>query len=161
MAYVFRKHSRLSREHLADDCSPVCVRGQVKGNRVVACLKTDAAWRELISSLLSLLSSESTWAIVPVCYFPPAQGRHGHTRIPTIAACAQSLPASASTYLELGRMASAGFRAAQLKRAGCPGDLRRFWPGHASADISDNYALQLFGRPEPAEGCGPQRGPGI
>lgn len=46
--------------------------------------------------------------------------------------------------LELGRIASARFRAAQLKRAECPDDLRKFWLGHASADISDNYALQLL-----------------
>ena|SRR5216683_3284309 len=34
------------------------------------------------------------------------------------------------------------FRAAQLKRAACPDDLRKFWLGHASSDISDQYALQ-------------------
>jgi len=36
------------------------------------------------------------------------------------------------------------FRAAQLKRAACPDDLRKFWLGHASDDISDHYALQLL-----------------
>jgi integrase len=36
------------------------------------------------------------------------------------------------------------FRAAQLQRAACPDDLRKFWLGHASSDISDQYALQLL-----------------
>jgi len=36
------------------------------------------------------------------------------------------------------------FRAAQPKRATCPDDLRKFWLGHASDDISDHYALQLL-----------------
>jgi integrase len=36
------------------------------------------------------------------------------------------------------------FRAAQLMRTACPDDLRKFWLGHASTDISDHYALQLL-----------------
>jgi hypothetical protein len=37
----------LDREYLADDCSLIYVRQQVKANKVVACLKTDAAWRDV------------------------------------------------------------------------------------------------------------------
>jgi integrase len=36
------------------------------------------------------------------------------------------------------------FRASQLKRMACPDDLRKFWLGPASDDISDQYALQLL-----------------
>jgi integrase len=37
----------LDREHLSDDCSVIYVRQQVKANKIVACLKTDAAWRDV------------------------------------------------------------------------------------------------------------------
>src|SRR5207245_1514786 len=37
----------LDREDLSDDCSVVYVRQQVKANKIVACLKTDAAWRDV------------------------------------------------------------------------------------------------------------------
>jgi integrase len=37
----------LDREHLSDDFSVIYVRQQVKAFRVVACLKTDAAWRDV------------------------------------------------------------------------------------------------------------------
>ncbi len=33
--------------NLSDDCAMVYVRQQVEANKIVACLKTDAAWRDV------------------------------------------------------------------------------------------------------------------
>jgi integrase len=46
--------------------------------------------------------------------------------------------------LEAGAHCFRRFRAAQLQRAAYPDDLRECWLGHASSDISDQYALQLL-----------------
>ena len=32
----------------------------------------------------------------------------------------------------------------ELKKQGCPDDLRKFWLGHENHDISDEYAEQLL-----------------
>ena len=36
------------------------------------------------------------------------------------------------------------FRSAQLRKAGCPEDLRKFWFAHENHDMSDHYAEQLL-----------------
>jgi integrase len=134
----------LSREHLADDCSIVYVRGQVKGNRVVPCLKTDAAWREIdlfpaVAALLRDYVNNLTGLLFPSRAGSPRSYSNTYNRSlrPKLADLGFYVPGA-------GAHCFRRFRAALLKRAACPDDLRKFWLGHASADISDNYALQLL-----------------
>jgi integrase len=132
----------LSNEHLADDCSVVYVRGQVKGNRVVPCLKTDAAWREIdlfpaVAALLRDYVNDRAGLLFSSRTGSPRSYSNVYNRSlrPKLVGLGFYVP---------GAHCFRRFRAAQLKRAACPDDLRKFWLGHASADISDNYALQLL-----------------
>jgi integrase len=135
----------LDREHLSDDCSVIYVRQQVKANDIVACLKTDAAWRDVdLDPAAAGILREYVGATRFGLLFPSRAG--------TPRSCSNLYNQRLRPKLEkLGcYMPGAGahcfrrFRAAQLKRMACPDDLRKFWLGHANDDISDHYALQLL-----------------
>ena len=96
----------LDREHLSDDCSVIQVRQQVKGNKIVSCLKTDAAWRDVdLHRVVAGLLEESVGRRAGLL-FPHGQARRGRIQIPTIAACAPVWTDSGSTCLGLVRTVS-------------------------------------------------------
>jgi integrase len=134
----------LDREHLADDCSVIYVRQQVKANRIVACLKTDAAWRDVDLDPIVAVSFGSTSETTTACSSHHAMAGHGRTQIATNRNLRPKLTKLGFYVPGAGAHCFRRFRAAQLKRTACPDDLRKFWLGHASTDISDHYALQLL-----------------
>ena len=134
----------LDREHLSDDCAVIHVRQQVKANKIVAGLKTDAAWRDVdldsvVAELLREYMGNRTGLL-----FPSRAGRprsYSNTYNRNLRRKLEDL----GFYVPgAGAHCFRRFRAAQLKRTACPDDLRKFWLGHASDDISDHYALQLL-----------------
>jgi len=134
----------LDREHLSDDCSVIYVRQQVKANKIVACLKTDAAWRDVdldpvVAQFLWEYVGNSTGLLFPSRTGTPRSYSNTYNRSlrPKLEKLGFYVPGA-------GAHCFRRFRAAQLKRAACPDDLRKFWLGHASDDISDHYALQLL-----------------
>ena len=134
----------LDREHLSDDCSVIYVRQQVKANRIVACLKTDAAWRDVDLDPVVAHSLREYVGTRQGLLFPSRTGTprsysntYNHRLRPKLTKLGFHVPGA-------GAHCFRRFRAAQLKRAACPDDLRKFWLGHASDDISDHYALQLL-----------------
>jgi integrase len=134
----------LDREHLSDDCSVIYVRQQVKANKVVACLKTDAAWREVdidpvVAQILREYLGTNHGLLFPSRTGTPRSYSNTYNRNlrPKLTKLGFHVPGA-------GAHCFRRFRAAQLKRMACPDDLRKFWLGHASDDISDHYALQLL-----------------
>lgn len=134
----------LDREHLSDDCSVIYVRQQVKANKVVACLKTDAAWRDVdihpvVAQMLRQYLSPNHGLLFPSRTGTPRSYSNTYNRNlrPKLTKLGFHVPGA-------GAHCFRRFRAAQLKRMACPDDLRKFWLGHASDDISDHYALQLL-----------------
>jgi integrase len=134
----------VDREHLSDDASEIYVRQQVKANKVVACLKTDAAWRVVdldprVAQLLREYVKDHTGLLFPSRSGSPRSYSNVYNR------CLRPKLEKLGFYVPgAGAHCFRGFRAAQLQRAACPDDLRKFWLGHASSDISDQYALQLL-----------------
>ncbi len=134
----------LDREHLSDDCSAIYVRQQVKANKLVACLKTDAAWRDVdldprIAEILREYVGTRIGLLFPSRTGTPRSYSNTYNRSlrPKLEKLGFYVPGA-------GAHCFRRFRAAQLKRMACPDDLRKFWLGHASEDISDHYALQLL-----------------
>jgi integrase len=134
----------LDREHLSDDCSVIYVRQQVKANKIVACLKTDAAWRDLdidprvAQTLRQYLGNGSGLLFPSRAGSPRSYSNLYNQRLrPKLEKLGFYMPGA-------GAHCFRRFRAAQLKRMACPDDLRKFWLGHASEDVSDHYALQLL-----------------
>ena len=134
----------LDREHLSDDCSVIYVRQQVKANRLVACLKTDAAWRDVdldprVARILREYMGHRAGLLFPSRTGAPRSYSNTYNRNlrPKLEKLGFYVPGA-------GAHCFRRFRAAQLKRMACPDDLRKFWLGHASEDISDHYALQLL-----------------
>jgi integrase len=134
----------LDREHLSDDCSVIYVRQQVKANRIVSCLKTDAAWRDVdldpgVARCLREYVGNQTDLLFPSRAGKPRSYSNCYNRNlrPKLTSLGFHVPGA-------GAHCFRRFRAAQLKRTACPDDLRKFWLGHASTDISDHYALQLL-----------------
>jgi integrase len=131
-------------EHLSDDGSVIYVRQQVKANKVVACLKTDAAWRVVdldprVAQLLLEYVKDHTGLLFPSRSGSPRSYSNVYNR------CLRPKLEKLGFYVPgAGAHCFRRFRAAQLQRAACPDDLRKFWLGHASSDISDQYALQLL-----------------
>jgi integrase len=134
----------LDRDHISDDFSIVYVRQQVKGIKIVPCLKTEAAWREvdlhpsMASALRRYMGNRTGLAFPSRTGTPRSYNNLYHRNLrPKL----QSLG-----FYERGAGAHCfrRFRAAQLTRTCCPDDLRKFWLGHASNDITDQYALQLL-----------------
>jgi integrase len=97
----------LDREHLSDDCSVIYVRQQVKANKIVACLKTDALGVTWTLILESLRFSVSTWAFALACYFRRGPIRRARTRIPITVASGRSLRSSVFMSQERELIASA------------------------------------------------------
>jgi integrase len=134
----------LDREHLSDDCSVIYVRQQVKANRIVSCLKTDAAWRDvdldpIVAHILREYVRDHNGLLFPSRSGRPRSYSNCYNRNlrPKLTKLGFYVPGA-------GAHCFRRFRAAQLKRMTCPDDLRKFWLGHASDDISDHYALQLL-----------------
>jgi integrase len=134
----------LDREHLSDDFSVIYVRQQVKANRIVPCLKTDAAWRDvdldprMVEVLRGYLGNRTGLLFPTRAGTPRSYSNLYNQRLrPKLESLGFYLPGA-------GAHCFRRFRAAQLKRAACPDDLRKFWLGHANGDISDHYALQLL-----------------
>lgn len=134
----------LDREHLSDDCSVIYVRQQVKANRIVSCLKTDAAWRDvdldpIVARILREYVGNRTGLLFPSRSGRPRSYSNCYNRNlrPKLRKLGFYVPGA-------GAHCFRRFRAAQLKRMACPDDLRKFWLGHANGDISDHYALQLL-----------------
>jgi integrase len=134
----------LDREHLSDDCSVIYVRQQAKANRLVACLKTDAAWRDVdldpsVARILREYMGHRSGLLFPSRTGAPRSYSNTYNRNlrPKLEKLGFYVPGA-------GAHCFRRFRAAQLKRMACPDDLRKFWLGHASEDISDHYALQLL-----------------
>jgi integrase len=120
------------------------VRQQVKANRIVSCLKTDAAWRDVdlepvVAQLLREYVGNNTGLLFPSRTGNPRSYSNTYNRNlrPKLEKLGFYVPGA-------GAHCFRRFRAAQLKRTACPDDLRKFWLGHASGDISDHYALQLL-----------------
>jgi integrase/recombinase XerD len=134
----------LDREHLSHDCSVIYVRQQVKANKIVDCLKTDAAWRDVdIHPRVAQILREYVRTRIGLL-FPSRSGlprsysnTYNRNLRPKLEKLGFYVPGA-------GAHCFRRFRAAQLKRMACPDDLRKFWLGHASEDISDRYALQLL-----------------
>jgi len=120
------------------------VRQQVKGNKIVSCLKTDAAWRDVdlhpvVAGLLQEYIGSRAGLLFPSRAGSPRSYSNTYNRNlrPKLDRLGFHVPGA-------GAHCFRRFRAAQLKRSACPDDLRKFWLGHANADISDHYALQLL-----------------
>lgn len=131
--------------HISADCRVIKVRGQVKGNKIVSYLKTDAAYREVdlcpevaellknyISSHHGLLFPSKTGK-TPMSY-ANLRNRSLH---PKLVKLGLYTPGAAMHCYRR-------FRSAVLKKYRCPEDLRKFWLGHENPDISDEYAEQLL-----------------
>ena len=134
----------LDREHLSDDCSVLYVRQQVKANRIVAGLKTDAAWRDVdldpvVAQVLREYVRDHIGLLFPSRAGKPRSYSNCYNRN-----LRPKLEKLGFHTKGAGAHCFRRFRAAQLKRTACPDDLRKFWLGHASTDISDHYALQLL-----------------
>jgi integrase len=134
----------LDREHLSDDCSVIYVRQQVKANKIVACLKTDAAWRDVdldprVAQILREYVGNGIGLLFPSRAGSPRSysNLYNQRLRPKLEKLGFYMPGA-------GAHCFRRFRAAQLKRMACPDDLRKFWLGHANEDISDRYALQLL-----------------
>jgi len=109
-----------------------------------ACLKTDAAWRDVdldprIAQILREYVGTRIGLLFPSRTGTPRSYSNTYNRSlrPKLQKLGFYVPGA-------GAHCFRRFRAAQLKRATCPDDLRRFWLGHASSDISDHYAPQLL-----------------
>jgi len=132
-------------DHISADCSMIHVRQQVKGSCIVGYLKTSAAWRdidlcpELARLLLVYIGNRkgllfpSQTGRTPMSY-ANLRNRSLHPKLAKLGIYSQ----------HAGAHCFRRFRAAELKRHGCPDDLRKFWLGHENADISDHYAEQLL-----------------
>ena len=134
----------LDREHLSDDFSTIYVRQHVKAAKIVACLKSDAAWRDVdlhpsVELILKGYLGNRTGLLFPSRRGSPRSYSNLYNRV--LRPKLESLG-----FYEKGAGAHCfrRFRAAHLKRMACPDDLRKFWLGHATHDISDHYALQLL-----------------
>jgi integrase len=130
---------------VSGDCTVVCVRQQVKGNKIVRYLKTDAAYRDIdlcpeaakflknyIGNCSGLLFPSKTGK-TPMSY-SNVRRRSLHPKLVTLGFYA---PGAAMHCFRR-------FRSAVLKKYECPEDLRKFWLGHENHDISDEYAEQLL-----------------
>jgi integrase len=132
-------------KHISSDCRVIKVRGQVKENRIVSYLKTDAAYREidLCPEVAELLKNY-------------IGGRHGllfpsKTRKTPMSYSNVRRRSLHPKLVKLGLYTPGAamhcfrrFRSAVLRKYGCPEDLRKFWLGHENSDISDEYAEQLL-----------------
>ena len=134
----------LDREHLSDDFSTIYVRQQVKAAKIVPCLKSDAAWRDVdlhpsVAQTLKEYFGNRTGLLFPSRRGSPRSYSNLYNRL--LRPKLESL-----RFCEKGAGAHCfrRFRAAHLKRMACPDDLRKFWLGHATDGISDHYALQLL-----------------
>jgi len=132
-------------KHISSDCRVIKVRGQVKGNKVVSYLKTDAAYRDIglcpevaevlknyIGNRHGLLFPSKTGK-TPMSY-SNVRRRSLH---PKLVKLGLYTPGAAMHCYRR-------FRSAVLKKYGCPEELRKFWLGHVNPDISDEYAEQLL-----------------
>jgi len=131
--------------HITGGCSVIRVRQQVKGNKIVRYLKTDAAYRdidlcpeaaELLKAYIGSRSGllfPSTTGKTPMSY-SNIRRRSLH---PKLVKLGVYVPGA-------GMHCFRRFRSAMLKKQGCPDDLRKFWLGHENRDISDEYAEQLL-----------------
>jgi len=132
-------------KHISSDCRVIKVRGQVKENRIVSYLKTDAAYREvdLCPEVAELLKNyiDSRHGLL----FPSKTGKtpmsYSNVRRrslhPKLVKLGLYTPGAAMHCFRR-------FRSAVLTKNGCPEDLRKFWLGHENPDISDDYAEQLL-----------------
>ena len=132
-------------KHVSSDCRIIKVRGQVKENRIVSYLKTDAAYREvdLCPEVAELLKNyiggrhgllfPSKTGKTPMSY----SNVRRHSLHPKLVKPGLYTPGAAMHCFR-------PFRSAVLRKYGCPEDVRKFWLGHENPDISDDYAEQLL-----------------
>jgi len=131
--------------HIAADGSLVRVRSQVKGNKVVEYLKTGAAWRdidlcpEMAGLLLKYIGDRKG------LLFPSKTGKTPMTYSNVRRRSLHPKLLKLGLYTDgAGAHVLRRFRSAELRKHGCPEDLRKYWLGHENSDISDHYAEQLL-----------------
>jgi integrase len=132
-------------EHISPDCTVIRVRQQVKGNKIVCYLKTDAAYRDIdlcreVAAILKAYIGDRSGLLLPSktgktpMSYSNVRRRSLH---PKLVKLGLYTPGAAMHCFRR-------FRSAMLKKHGCPDDLRKFWLGHENHDISDEYAEQLL-----------------
>jgi integrase len=131
-------------ENITIDCTAIAIRRQVKGNRLVQYLKTDAAYRDidLCSELAAVLRNYIGKR--KGLLFPSRTGRTPvsysnllHRSIhPKLVSLGLYTPGAAMHCFRR-------FRASVLKKNRCPEHLEKFWMGHQNRDITHEYAEQL------------------
>ncbi len=131
-------------EHINTECSVIQIRRQVKGNKLVHYLKTEAAHRDVdlapcVSKLLRKYICERTGLL-----FPSKTGRTPMTYSnvrrrslhPKLVALELYSPGA-------GMHCFRRFRNSVLKKNRCPDHLENYWLGHENRDIGHEYAEQL------------------
>jgi len=136
-------------KHITSDCRVIKVGGQVKGNKIVSYLKTDAAHRVVdlcpeVAELLKKYIGNRSGLLFP--------SKTGKTPMSYSNVRRRSLhPGLHPQLVKMGLYTPGAamhcfrrFRSAVLKKYGCPEDLRKFWLVHENRDMSDEYAEQIL-----------------